>query len=140
MYGKPIDTLDDWIALLSISTRYVFDKIRELAIMEISRQVLDPVHKITLANKYDVAQWLPVAFTDLMKRPEPITEAEAESIGMRNMVRVARARELAREKGHIVCSLRSYYPYDKVYTFSDKAILQIFYEIWPECAAQAVVG
>ena len=100
MYGKPIDTLDDWIALLSISTRYVFDKIRELAIMEISRQVLDPVHKITLANKYDVAQWLPVAFTDLMKRPEPITEAEAESIGMRNMVRGPRSGARTREGSH----------------------------------------
>ncbi|KIP04822.1 hypothetical protein PHLGIDRAFT_109062 [Phlebiopsis gigantea 11061_1 CR5-6] len=137
-YSKPVDTLEDWIALLSIATRYVFDRIRELAIIELSRQVLDPVHKITLANQYDVSQWLPIAFTDLMKRPEPITEAEAESLGMRNVVRVARGRELAREKGYIMSSIRSYYPYDKVYTFNDKAILQIFYDIWPECAAQAV--
>ncbi|THG96513.1 hypothetical protein EW026_g5332 [Hermanssonia centrifuga] len=69
MYKPAIVILDDWIALLSISTRYVFDRIREIAIEEISRQVLDPVKKITLANKYNIPQWLHPAYADLCKTP-----------------------------------------------------------------------
>lgn len=134
MYHHPIVALDDWIALLSISTRYVFDKIRELAITEISQQLLDPVKKIALANKYNIPHWLPLAFADLIKRPEPMNDLEAESLGLRNVVRVARAREVTREKGYVVSTLRSYYPYDKIYTFNDKGIMQVFDDVWPECA------
>ena len=95
---SPIDALDDWIALLSIATRFVFDRVRELALAEVARQVLDPVRRIALAEAYSVPQWLPPAFMDLIKRAEPLGEPEAESLGMRSVVRVARAREEGRER------------------------------------------
>lgn len=133
MYRPSATSLRDWTALLSISTRFVFDRIRDLAILEISKQLLDPVDKIMLANKYNIPQWLPSAFTDLCKRPEPIRDSEAELLGLRTIVRIARARELARDKGFVTSTLRSYYPFDKLYSYNDKGISQVVDEVWPEC-------
>lgn len=134
MYKPSIVALEDWVALLSISTRYVFDKIRELAIVEISAKMLDPVKKITLANKYNIPQWLSSAYLDLCKRPEPITDVEAETLGLRTLVRVARARELMRDRGFITSTQRNYFPHDKIYVFNERSIMGVIYEVWPESA------
>lgn len=134
MYRPAISTLDDWIALLSIATRYVFDHARALAIAELSQRMLEPVRKIALAHTYHVPQWLPAAFGELIRRPEPLTDAEADALGLRTVVRVARARELARDRGYVTTALRSYFPYDKIYSFNDKGIMQVFNNVWPECA------
>ncbi len=133
MYKPAIVILDDWIALLSISTRYVFDRIREIAIEEISRQVLDPVKKITLANKYNIPQWLHPAYADLCKRPKAILDNEGEALGLRAVLRIARAREIVREKGYVTSAQRSYFPHDTIYTFNDRGILLVVNDIWPEC-------
>ncbi|TCD65003.1 hypothetical protein EIP91_003371 [Steccherinum ochraceum] len=137
MYGPVISHIDDWIALLSISTRYVFDKIRDLAISEIStRGVLDPVRKITLAESYNIPHWLSPAYVDLVKRPEPLSEAEAERLGLRTMVRVARAREIVRDRKYVSTMARSYFPHDRIYAFNDGGILEIVQEVWPECVVK----
>ncbi|KAI0694139.1 hypothetical protein BC835DRAFT_1415524 [Cytidiella melzeri] len=130
MYQPPIDCLHDWIALLSISTRYVFDKTRDLAITEISKQLADPVQKITLANKYNIPQWLPPAFLELCKRDEPIADAEAETLGLFAVVRIARARELARERRCLTA-----------YSYDEKGVMAVIGIVWPECAhAAAATG
>ncbi|KAI0340266.1 hypothetical protein BDW22DRAFT_1430882 [Trametopsis cervina] len=135
MYKASITSLADWECLLSISTRYVFDRIRDLAISEITKQMLDPVRKITLANKYNIPHWLPTAYLDLCKRVQPITDEEAETLGLRTLVRVARARELAREQGYISATHRSYFPHDKIYSYNDRGIMAVICEVWPECAS-----
>lgn len=139
MYRPSIQAIEDWIALLSISTRYVFDQIRELAITEISKQMLDPVKKVMLANKFNIPQWLPPAFMDLCKRPEPISDNDAETLGLRTVVRVARARELMRDKSYIIGTQRSFSPYDKIYTYNERGIMSVICEVWPECASSIVV-
>jgi hypothetical protein len=137
MYQPSIVSPQDWVALLSISTRYVFDAIRELAILEISKQVHDPVKKISLANKYNIPHWLPLAYVELCKRPDPITDWEAEILGLRSVVRLARARELARDRGFITATHRSYFPHDRIYSYNDEGIMTVVYEVWPECASDA---
>ena len=134
MYRPSIETIEDWVALLSISTRYVFDQIRDRAIAEVSKRMLDPVKKIMLANKYNIPQWLPPAFLDLCKRPEPISDTEADILGLRTLVRLAKARELTRDKGYITAGQRSYSPHDKIYTFNERGIMAVIYEVWPECS------
>ncbi len=134
MYARVIVSLEDWIALLSISTRFVFDKIRDMAILEISSRMLDPIKKITLANKYNIPQWLSPAYVDLCKRPEPLNDDEAETLGLKTVVRVARAREIVRDKGFVTSSVRSYFPHDKIYTFNERSIVSTVNDVWPECA------
>ncbi|THH32834.1 hypothetical protein EUX98_g1333 [Antrodiella citrinella] len=132
MYGPIISSPEDWIALLSLSTRYVFDKIRDLAIQELSMKVLDPIKKIVLADRHNVPQWLSAAYVDLCKRPEPLTEREADELGLKTVVRVARAREIVREKKYVSASQRSYFPHDRIYAFNDTGILEIVHSVWPE--------
>lgn len=133
MYGPSISAIEDWIALLSISTRYDFERIRDMAIQELSTKVFDPIKKITLADKHNVPQWLSAAYVDLCKRPEPLTEQEAEELGLKTVVRVARARELVREKKYVSATLRSYFPHDKIWAFHDTGILEVVQSVWPKC-------
>ena len=137
MYGSVVP-VNDWIALLSISTRYVFDKIRDMAIQELTKRPLDPVKRITLAEQFNVPQWLSTALVELTKRPEPVSDADAEVLGMRTVVRIARAREQVRQRGYVTSSERNYYPFDFIYRFDEKGIMQVVRDIWPECTASHV--
>lgn len=95
MYDEPARNLDSWVALLSISSRYLFDKIRDRAIREIAGHTpqLNPVERLSLALKHDIPQWIKPACVDLCVRPESLTEGEAEELGLCTVVRLARARE-----------------------------------------------
>ena len=59
-----VASLTDWIAILSISTRLIFEKVRERAIKEITAQLdqVEPFDLIGLAIKFDVEQWLKPAY------------------------------------------------------------------------------
>ncbi|KAI0078035.1 hypothetical protein K474DRAFT_1706761 [Panus rudis PR-1116 ss-1] len=132
-YGCSIITLEDWISLLSISTRYIFTKIRDLAVLRISTQsAVTPIQKITLAHQFDIPQWIPPALVDLCKRQEPIDDEEAECLGIRTVVKIAQARELARDRRYVTWTPRAYHPYDRVYSYNDRGILDVVSELWPE--------
>ncbi|CCL99367.1 uncharacterized protein FIBRA_01385 [Fibroporia radiculosa] len=94
MYERDV-SIDEWVAILSISSRFLFDRIRERAIREIATYAppLDPVERIFLATKHDIPQWLRPAYMDLCIRPESLTEEEAQKLGLPTVVRLARARE-----------------------------------------------
>lgn len=91
-------SLQEWIDLLSISTRFDFERARLRAIAEIGRSDLDPVDKIVLAGRYDVPEWLVTAYAALCQRAHPLEEQEAEKIGYRKTVLLWRAREAIREQ------------------------------------------
>jgi hypothetical protein len=107
------------IDLLSISTRFDFDRVREAAIKCIryglSRRQektarwsgsgdsqwlagISPVDRICLAEKYDIREWLCPSYEDLCQRVVPLEVHEAERIGVRTATLLARAREAVREK------------------------------------------
>ncbi|SRR6266702_4947201 len=88
-------TVPDWIAMLSISTRLNFPKVRERAIKEITAHLeeIDPFDLIGLAVKYDVQQWLKPAYRRIVTRTNLITHAEAEKIPFPMAVMLMRSRE-----------------------------------------------
>lgn len=92
-------SLDNWVAILSISSRYDMDRIRQRAIRQIDshRPVIDPVEKIALAQKHDIPSWLPLAYASLCQRVNPLEEFEAEKLGLKVTVKLARAREAVRQ-------------------------------------------
>ncbi|EKM48531.1 uncharacterized protein PHACADRAFT_202701, partial [Phanerochaete carnosa HHB-10118-sp] len=67
-------------------------------------------------------------------RPEPLSDNEAEILGLRTAVRVARAREATRERKYVTWTQGSYYPFEKTYTFDEKGVRQVVSDVWPECA------
>ena len=93
-------SVTEWIALLSISTRYAFDRIRDRAIAALapgptpySSHVLNPVDMIALALKHDIPQWLETAYVLLCMRENPLEEEEGERLGVLTTIRLAKARE-----------------------------------------------
>lgn len=90
----------EWSALLSISTRYAFDKIRERAIAALTpgptpygTHAIDPVDMVVLAVKHDVPQWLEPAYVVLCMREQPLEEDEGEKLGVIAAIRLAKVRE-----------------------------------------------
>ncbi|KAH7910894.1 hypothetical protein BJ138DRAFT_1151832 [Hygrophoropsis aurantiaca] len=99
MYKQPLESVDEWVDLLSISTRYGMENVRERALEELdSLPPLDPIRRIVLAKKHDVLEWLIPAYAALCRRVEPLTVSEAIEIGLETTVFLATAREKVRER------------------------------------------
>ncbi|KAJ3527411.1 hypothetical protein NMY22_g9802 [Coprinellus aureogranulatus] len=83
--------------LLSISTRLLFDNIRELILTALEQpgalSSFSSVERILLARKYDVDRWLKPAYIDLCRRPEPLEKEDVEALGLDTVLLMARARE-----------------------------------------------
>ena len=91
-YGPAVD---DWIAMLSISTRLTFPRVRERAIKEITSRLeeIDPFDLIGVAVKYDVQQWLKPAYRTIVTRKNLITQSEAGKIAFPMAIMLMRSRE-----------------------------------------------
>jgi len=88
-------SLPDWIAILSISTRFMFERVRGRAIKEITAR-LDEIEEfdlIGLAIKFDVEQWLKPAYRRIVTRNSLITHAEALKVPFPVAVMLMRSRE-----------------------------------------------
>ncbi|KAF8152961.1 hypothetical protein B0H34DRAFT_677192 [Crassisporium funariophilum] len=87
--------------LLSISLRFEFDRITKIAVGIIdSLDILDdhahykPIERLHLAIEHEALRhWLLPAFNMLVMRKEALSVAEAQMLGLRRMVVLARERE-----------------------------------------------
>ncbi|KAI0317366.1 hypothetical protein OF83DRAFT_1058793 [Amylostereum chailletii] len=84
-----------WLAILSLSTRFICDKVRARAIKEITARLneLDPFDLVRLAIKFDVQQWLHPAYVRIVERTALITLQEAAGLPLEIAVMLMRARE-----------------------------------------------
>lgn len=95
MHNTTTPSLAEWIALLSISTRFEMPKVRARAISEIASldRDIDPVERIVLAQKYNVPEWLSDAYIALCEREQPLSAHEARKLEGDIPYLVAEARE-----------------------------------------------
>jgi hypothetical protein len=95
MHDDYIASPSEWIAILSISTRLIFEKVRERAIKEITKRLdqVEGFELIELANKFDVEQWLKPAYRRIVTRTNLITHAEAAKVPLPMAVMLLRSRE-----------------------------------------------
>jgi hypothetical protein len=98
MHDDYTATLADWMAMLSISTRLIFEKVRSRAIKEITARLdeVDPFELIGIAVKYDVEEWLKPAYRRIVMRSGPITHPESLKVAFPMAVMLMRSRELYR--------------------------------------------
>ncbi|OCH91167.1 hypothetical protein OBBRIDRAFT_834423 [Obba rivulosa] len=89
---SPARTIQQWMALLSISSRFMFDKIRAMTINALSPR-LDAMERIALSSQFDIPQWLKPALVDLCMREKPLSDDEGRRIGFETSLQIARARE-----------------------------------------------
>jgi hypothetical protein len=98
--------MQEWIDLLGISTRFVFQRLRECAIDAIEHHrwrprpgvpmTIDPIEQIVLAEKHEIPHWFRIAYVSICERSEPLEEWEARKIGFQKATLLARARETVR--------------------------------------------
>jgi hypothetical protein len=95
MHDDYVATLADWVAMLSISTRLMFEKVRERAITEITARLdkVEVFELIRLAIKFDVEQWLKPAYRRIVVRTELIPYAIFTKIPVHVSIMLTRARE-----------------------------------------------
>ncbi len=95
MHDDYAPSLTDWIAMLSISTRLIFEKVRERAIKEITAHLdeIEPFELIGIAVKYDVEKWLRPAYRRIVTRSNLITHQEALKVAFPMAVMLMRSRE-----------------------------------------------
>ncbi|KAI0634583.1 hypothetical protein C8Q77DRAFT_1055607 [Trametes polyzona] len=110
IYDPASISLADWTTILQVSTRLQCTKVREYAIRELTarRSSLPPVELLVLAKAHDVPAWLGPAYAELVRRPAPLSEDDAERLGARTAAQVARAREMLREEEYALFQQRRY--------------------------------
>ncbi|KAL4257871.1 hypothetical protein AB1N83_011241 [Pleurotus pulmonarius] len=99
LYPKGISTpvlltLDQWLAVLKLSTLWEMENIRKDAIENIPALVDDPARWLGLAIDFDVEVWFVPAMNKLVQRAEPISMADLLHIGIECALKIAAIREV----------------------------------------------
>ena len=95
-YATYETSIADWISILSLADRWGFEKIKNLAALELGKkQELQIVSKIALYQKYHVhKQFIEPLHTLLSERDDPLNLDEAQTLGMEAAIHISTAREL----------------------------------------------
>ncbi|KAH9931576.1 uncharacterized protein B0H18DRAFT_872039 [Fomitopsis serialis] len=92
-------TLPQWIDILRVSKLFVCDNLVDRAIKEIHqhRPRIDPVEKIVLAVRHNIADWLAPSYAAICQRAQPLNSEEGHKLRLETTVLLARAREAVRQ-------------------------------------------
>ncbi|TFK44961.1 hypothetical protein BDQ12DRAFT_642038 [Crucibulum laeve] len=93
-------TLEEWISILELSTRWKFNAIRELSIRELAKIEIAPVDKVELMQTYGISlQWAYRSFIALCSRAHALDVIEGRQLGIGTTIKIAFARERLESKG-----------------------------------------
>jgi hypothetical protein len=91
----PISTLSEWTDVLQLSTKWGFEHLRTAAITAIL-PLASAVDKLVLGRTYGFVDWVPGAYTDLLKREDDLTLDEAKKMALEDVAAIAKGRREAR--------------------------------------------
>ncbi|KAL1679064.1 hypothetical protein EV122DRAFT_277666 [Schizophyllum commune] len=90
---RDIETVDEWTSVLRLATKWGVPRLRALAIREIEPKAT-PIEKVVIAREFDLGKdWLLPSFTAICTSSKPLDYDEAERLGLRTVVDIARIRE-----------------------------------------------
>ncbi|RXW16406.1 hypothetical protein EST38_g9438 [Candolleomyces aberdarensis] len=81
-------TKAEWLTILALSTLWHFHELRKLAIEHLDPDMTDPVELVQMGRKAYVRNWVTRGYSNLVLKPEAISEEESEEIGYRSAVRL----------------------------------------------------
>jgi len=81
------------INILCLATKWEFASTRSYAIELLTSRSLSPVLRIELARAYDVPGWSLPSLVELARLRTPLSEADADRLGLYTVLRLGRARE-----------------------------------------------
>ena len=95
MHDDYVASVADWVAMLSISHRFFFHKVRTRAIKEITAILdqVEPFELIGLAVQCDVKEWLKPAYRRIVTRNDLISHQEALEVPFPMTAMLMRSRE-----------------------------------------------
>jgi len=103
-------TVDEWTSVLRLATTWNFTSLRKLAVDRLSK-ITSPIEKILLSYRFDIPQWLPLAYASLCERSKPLSIEEGRQlfelggIGGDIIILLNQARhELTRNPGNTVAT------------------------------------
>jgi hypothetical protein len=90
-------TTEEWKAVLALSTAWVLDSVRRLAIKQLNKARFDSVDKLVLAVKYHIDEWVVDTLNKIAQREEPLDITDADRllpvVGIDYLLKIARVRE-----------------------------------------------
>ncbi|KAG1878813.1 hypothetical protein F4604DRAFT_1579882 [Suillus subluteus] len=96
LYEAPLET---WLSILHLANRWSFCNVKELTVRELEKISIEPVDKIAIYHEYSINKLsLIPAYIAVCKRDKPLTFTEGIKLGMETVLRVADARERARQR------------------------------------------
>lgn len=96
LYEAPLET---WLSILHLANRWSFCNVKELTVRELEKLQIEPVDKIAIYHEYSINKtFLIPAYIAVCKRDKPLTFSEGMQLGMETVLRVADARERARQR------------------------------------------
>ncbi|KAG2104062.1 uncharacterized protein F5147DRAFT_271556 [Suillus discolor] len=96
LYEAPLET---WLSILHLANRWSFNNVKELTVRELEKIQIEPVDKMAIYHEYSINKlFLIPAYIAVCKRDKPLTFAEGMQLGMETVLRVADARERARQR------------------------------------------
>jgi hypothetical protein len=89
-------TLDNWLVVLELSTRWQFLEMKKLAIEQLQSLNIDPVEKIAIYNQYEIDKSLLLPeYKHLCTREGQMSIEEGEKVGLLTVLAIHQARERA---------------------------------------------
>lgn len=91
---RPVNqTTEALINILCLATKWEFASTRGYSIELLTSRSLPPILRIELARAYDVPAWLLASYVELARIRTPLTETDADRLGLPTVLRLGRARE-----------------------------------------------
>ncbi|KAG1723129.1 uncharacterized protein EDB91DRAFT_1063606 [Suillus paluster] len=96
LYEAPLET---WLSILHLANRWSFCNVKELTVRELEKIQIEPVEKIAIYHEYTINKlFLVPSYIAICKRDKPLSFAEGMQLGMETVLRIADARERARQR------------------------------------------
>lgn len=92
---KQPTTVEEWISVLKLSTKFQIDDVRPLAASRLHALPIDPIRKITIWDEYHLdPKLLTSSYVALCQRTEPLTLPMTMALGLKNFTKLAAARDI----------------------------------------------
>ncbi|KAI1795188.1 hypothetical protein LXA43DRAFT_993832 [Ganoderma leucocontextum] len=95
-----VTTADEWMSIFDQADRWQMDYLREHALNQLRMSYISPIPKILFWTRYHLPETEVIpSLIDLIMRPDSLSLSEAYEVGLEMLVKIARARDMARDEG-----------------------------------------
>ncbi|PIL37107.1 hypothetical protein GSI_00799 [Ganoderma sinense ZZ0214-1] len=95
-----VATADEWMSIFDQAERWQMGYLRECALNQLRTTYISPIPKIVFWMRYHLpkTEIIP-SLIDLITRPDSLSLSEAYELGLEMLVKLAHARDIARDNG-----------------------------------------